>query len=277
MSSNGFVPGPGSDLVLVGNLQEQLNDLGFDCGPPDNVYGERTVEAVKRFQESAGLPVTGLMDGATWRKIFNTDCIPDDLLNPEAAVEAAVAPYTIGINLAARRLTFFEGRSSRGTYPVAVGKPATPTPTGDFVIVNKRLNPGGVFGSRWMGFTTRGHGIHGTNAPQFIGQAVSLGCVRMHNHHIEAIYPLVPIGTPVVIRISEAGPVTPAPANPGTAPSPGGGGTAPPVGGKRTYVVQPGDSLWSIARRFGTTVEAIQRANGLATTVIHPGQRLVIP
>lgn len=269
MSSNGILIGPGSDLILVGSLQEQLSDLGFDCGVPDNVYGERTAEAVKRFQERAGLPVTGLVDGATWRKLFATDCLPEDLLNPEPSARTATAPYTIGISLAARRLTFFEGRRARGTYPVAVGKPATPTPTGDFTIINKRVNPGGVFGSRWMGFTTRGHGIHGTNAPQYIGQAVSLGCVRMHNHHIEAIYPLVPIGTPVVIRISEAGPVGPAPP-PGASPAPAGGG-------QRIYVVQPGDSLWSIARRFGTTVEAIQRANGLAGTVIHSGQKLIIP
>jgi len=275
MSSSDFILAPGSDLILVGSLQEQLNDLGFDCGEPDNIYGDRTIEAVMMFQESAGLPVTGLVDGETWRKIFGTDCLPEDLLNPDAVVEAA-APYTIAINLQARRLTLFEGAQARGTFPVAVGKPSTPTPTGDFTIINKRLNPGGVFGSRWMGFTNRGHGIHGTNAPQHIGKAVSLGCVRMHNHDIEAIYPLVPIGTPVVIRITEAGPVTPAPANP--VASPVGGGTAPlEESGQRIYIVKPGDSLWLIARRFGTTVEILRRVNGLTGTALRPGQRLIIP
>ncbi|HHY92124.1 MAG TPA: LysM peptidoglycan-binding domain-containing protein [Firmicutes bacterium] len=42
------------------------------------------------------------------------------------------------------------------------------------------------------------------------------------------------------------------------------------------YVVQPGDTLWSIARRFGVTVEEIMRANNLTTTELTPGQQLQI-
>jgi LysM repeat protein len=45
----------------------------------------------------------------------------------------------------------------------------------------------------------------------------------------------------------------------------------------RTYIVQPGDTLAAIAESFGTTVEAIQAANGLTTDVIEIGQVLVIP
>ncbi|MDI3281643.1 MAG: L,D-transpeptidase, partial [Bacillota bacterium] len=70
---------------------------------------------------------------------------------------------------------------------------------GDFRILEKEVNPGGILGSRWMRFY-KGYGIHGTNQPELIGQAVSKGCIRMHNHHIEAIYPLVSIRTPVHIR-----------------------------------------------------------------------------
>ncbi len=48
----------------------------------------------------------------------------------------------------------------------------------------------------------------------------------------------------------------------------------PPVS---TYVVQPGDTLYSLARRYGTTVQAIARANGLHSPNIYVGQRLRIP
>lgn len=45
----------------------------------------------------------------------------------------------------------------------------------------------------------------------------------------------------------------------------------------RSYRVQRGDSLYTIARRFGTTVEALKAANGLRSDLIHPGQNLRIP
>ena len=44
-----------------------------------------------------------------------------------------------------------------------------------------------------------------------------------------------------------------------------------------TYVVQPGDNLWAIAQRFNTTMEAIMELNNMTTTVIVPGQELLIP
>lgn len=50
--------------------------------------------------------------------------------------------------------------------------------------------------------------------------------------------------------------------------------TPPPM---TTYVVQRGDTLFSIARRYGTTVSAIQAANRLTSTTIYVGQRLLIP
>ena len=54
------------------------------------------------------------------------------------------------------------------------------------------------------------------------------------------------------------------------------------AGRERTYVVQPADTLWSIAERHyaGDPREAIwrvQHRNGLATTVLRPGQRLILP
>jgi LysM repeat protein len=47
----------------------------------------------------------------------------------------------------------------------------------------------------------------------------------------------------------------------------------PPV----THVVAQGETLYSIARRYGTTVAAIQAINGLRSTTIYVGQRLLIP
>jgi len=56
-------------------------------------------------------------------------------------------------------------------------------------------------------------------------------------------------------------------------------GTPAPIPGPGLeYIVQAGDTLYSIARRYNTTVEAIQRANGIVNPwYIHVGQKLVIP
>ena len=50
-----------------------------------------------------------------------------------------------------------------------------------------------------------------------------------------------------------------------------------PTTASTTYTVVPGDSLWGIARKNGTSVEAIQSANGLSSTTIRIGQQLNIP
>lgn len=56
---------------------------------------------------------------------------------------------------------------------------------------------------------------------------------------------------------------------------PGPGAPPPPTG--QVHIVQTGDTLYSIARRYGTTVDAIMTANGLTSTNIYVGQRLIIP
>ncbi len=43
------------------------------------------------------------------------------------------------------------------------------------------------------------------------------------------------------------------------------------------YFVEDGDTLWNIAKRYGTTVEKIKMANNLESDIIHPGRRMLIP
>lgn len=59
-----------------------------------------------------------------------------------------------------------------------------------------------------------------------------------------------------------------------TIPSAGSQAAVQPANG--TYTVQPGDTLSGIAVRFGTTTDALQRANGLGSTTIYVGQLLKI-
>jgi lipoprotein-anchoring transpeptidase ErfK/SrfK len=109
--------------------------------------------------------------------------------------------YSITINTAARKMTLFKDGKIFKTYTIAIGKPSSPTPKGNFKIINKAHAPGGPFGARWLGLSAPNgdYGIHGTNNPSSIGKAVSNGCIRTYNPNIIELYNLVPIGTPVKI------------------------------------------------------------------------------
>lgn len=59
--------------------------------------------------------------------------------------------------------------------------------------------PRNPLGTRALELARPEYAIHGTNDPSSIGRAVSYGCFRMHNRHIEAVFELVAVGTPVHI------------------------------------------------------------------------------
>ena len=130
--------------------------------------------------------------------------------------EGSVAIYTttakIVIRLAERRLIVYRRGRLLGEFKVAVGSPALPTPTGIYYI-NQKLRPpssGGAYGVLALGISAYQSrlanwpqggpvAIHGTNEDALIGQAVSHGCVRMHNADVLKVNAWVPTGSPVVI------------------------------------------------------------------------------
>ena len=107
--------------------------------------------------------------------------------------------YIIWILRSKHLLLLYDKHALIQQWPIAVGKAITPTPLGDWSIINKKILSGGIYGTRWLGLSNPSYGIHGTNNPSSIGTDVSLGCIRMHNRHIEALFPLVKIGTEVHI------------------------------------------------------------------------------
>lgn len=120
---------------------------------------------------------------------------------PAAAERYDLESMTIVIDTNRCRLMLFSGRKLVFSRPVAVGKPETPTPVGNWRIKRKAMNWGNGFGTRWLGLTVPWgiYGIHGTNKPYSIGGYESHGCIRMFNRDVEKLYPLVQAGTPVVI------------------------------------------------------------------------------
>ncbi len=119
----------------------------------------------------------------------------------------------IVVDLSDRRLSLYRGGKRVLSTPVAVGSPATPTPTGRYY-VNQRLVPtdaSGPFGPAALGVSAFSDvltgwaqggpiGIHGTNEPWSIGRDVSNGCIRVPNATLRRVFRLAWAGTPVVIR-----------------------------------------------------------------------------
>lgn len=121
--------------------------------------------------------------------------------NAEAAHTKPRGKIVIKIDKTKRELSVYANRKLYRTFPVALGKPATPTPIGNWVITTKQKDWGSGFGTRWLGLNVPWgiYGIHGTNKPYSIGAYASGGCIRMKNSDIEELYSIVKIGTPVLI------------------------------------------------------------------------------
>ena len=64
------------------------------------------------------------------------------------------------------------------------------------VIPPGKANP---LGTRWIGLSRKGYGIHGTNNPRSIGRRASHGCIRMRNRDVEELFEMVAVGDRVEI------------------------------------------------------------------------------
>jgi lipoprotein-anchoring transpeptidase ErfK/SrfK len=125
----------------------------------------------------------------------------------------------IVIRRGANELRYYRGAKLVRKFGVATGQAVYPTPTGTFSVVDKQLNPwwlppdspwaeglkpippgpGNPLGTRWMGLSAPGVGIHGTPDDASIGYSASHGCIRMHISDAEWLFHHVNLGTPVVI------------------------------------------------------------------------------
>ena len=130
----------------------------------------------------------------------------------ETAAQAEPARQIV-VSLPDRKLALIENGQVTKIYPVAVGKESTPSPTGTFTIANRVSSPtyyhkGQVIpqgpenpiGTRWIGLSQKGYGIHGTNSPRSIGKAASHGCIRMAKKDLEELFEIVRPGDVVDIR-----------------------------------------------------------------------------
>jgi lipoprotein-anchoring transpeptidase ErfK/SrfK len=135
-------------------------------------------------------------------------------------VTAASIGAVIVISTEQNHLWLYDGMKLVRVFSVATGQAIYPTPHGVFHIVVKWKNPwwypptqdawakglkpvppgpNNPLGTRWMGLSAPGVGIHGTDEPTSIGYSASHGCIRMQVPDAEWLFDRVAVGTTVDI------------------------------------------------------------------------------
>ncbi len=214
-ASAGQFPLGDADAVMFGEVEE-ITAFGEDTLPDlARRYGlgyeeiQRANPGVDLWLPGEGTPIV----------------IPGQRLLPSGTRAGMV------VNLPEHRVYYFP-KPKKGetpqvvTFPVSIGKMDWATPLGQTKIVDKRKNPTwtppesvrqehaergdplpkvvksgpdnplGLYAMR-LDIHPGAYLIHGTNNPIAVGMAITHGCIRMYPEDIAALFPLVPVGTPV--------------------------------------------------------------------------------
>jgi len=130
----------------------------------------------------------------------------------EALAQENLGPSTrrIVVSIPDRKLAVVESGRVVKIFSTAVGAPRTPSPNGSYRIVQRISDPtwytkgkivppgkSNPLGTRWLGLSVKGYGIHGTNVPSSIGHNASHGCIRMRNRDVEQLFDMVAVGDEV--------------------------------------------------------------------------------
>lgn len=169
-------------------------DIAYEVEP-----GDTLINIAKKFKTTVEL-------------IKKANGLKSDSIRARSKLKISKATYKILVDKSQNLLTLLADDDVLKVYRVSTGENNC-TPTGTFKIVNKIVDPvwytqkavvpaespDNILGSRWLGLSAPGYGIHGTIEPGSIGRQATKGCVRMTNSDVEEVYIIVPTGTEVNI------------------------------------------------------------------------------
>lgn len=244
----------GSTGLDVQTIQTYLNRIrrNYPAIPVitdrEGTFGESTKAAVTKFQSIFGLAADGIVGKATWYKISSL------YTSVARLAELDSEGISLGIGTVPPSAVLRQGARGQDVITlqylldvISEYYPTVPAPAQD-----------GIFGGGTQQAVTAFQRAVGLTPDGIVGPATWKKLYEVY----------LGIGNNV-----------PGQGGPDAGPGSGsGGGQQPGAGsGVREYVVKAGDSLWLIAQRFGTTVEAIKQLNGFTTNLLNIGQVLKIP
>lgn len=245
----------GSTGLDVQTIQTYLNRIrrNYPAIPvirdPEGTFGESTKAAVTKFQSIFGLAADGIVGKSTWYKISSLYTAVTRL------AELDSEGTSLGIGTVPPSSVLRQGARGQDVITlqylldvISEYYPTVPAPAQD-----------GIFGGGTQRAVTAFQNAVRLAPDGIVGPATWKKLYEVYRG----------IGTNV-------------PGQNGSSSGSGSGGsgtTTPPGtgGGVQEYVVKAGDSLWLIAQRFHTTVDAIKSLNGLTTNLLNVGQVLKIP
>lgn len=186
--------------LTMEEVQLALAKLGYYEGVIDGKYDEKTISAISSFQKASGLAIDGQVKYHLWVKLAQMTEIKE-IKTVTPKFSPPDGEISIIIDTFRRKLIIMNNAKPYAQFPIAIGKSETPSPLGTWKIINKTINWGNGFGTRWMGLNVPWgiYGIHGTNKPWSIGSLASHGCFRMFNKDVETIFPWIKHGTTVYV------------------------------------------------------------------------------
>lgn len=131
----------------------------------------------------------------------------------DSAASLVHVDWQVKVSLASRRLTVLRGGRVLERYRVAIGAPASPTPTGRFAVTDRLRtgDPSGPYGCCILALTAQAPhaiqgwsggnriAIHSTPETSTIGEPVSHGCIRLTLAEGRWLLAHIPLGTPTLI------------------------------------------------------------------------------
>ena len=198
---------PAADSVA--ELQELLWDINIKILFSPIMTEESLTYIVKKGDTLYGI---AKQFNTTVELIQESNGLEKPIIRPGKKLKIAGATFGIVVDKSKNTLTLKKGEEVIKVYKVSTGANNC-TPVGNFKITNKLIDPvwykagaivaaespKNILGSRWMGLSPKGYGIHGTTEPESIGRQITQGCVRLLNKDVEELYSILPVGTEVTI------------------------------------------------------------------------------
>jgi len=193
---------------IVG-MQESIDNLNIGI-----IFSPAVTPDSFRYEVKAGdsLGRIAVKYNTTIDLIMRSNGLKGQTIVPGQKLKIARSKFSIWVSKSDNMLSLKADGKMIKVYRISTGKNDS-TPTGAFTVITKIVNPpwytdnkvipsgspDNILGTRWLGISRKGYGIHGTTEPETIGRQATSGCVRMRNSEVEELFALVPIRTEVVI------------------------------------------------------------------------------